>query len=373
MSVPPAHRGDAGRQPSWQAGTDGLATVGMAVNPPDPDGAAAGKRTYGPDFLTALFQDPLDPGYADAAARRAAEGPRTGTRRSAASVFAALTLLVIGFLLVVAYRQTVAEEPARTRARDTLIAQVQHRQNETERLQRQADGLADEVAALRDRELGDAAVLRLRELEAVTGMARVRGSGARVTLVDGPTSVDAVTGERRTEAQVKDTDLQFAANALWEHGAEAVMINGQRLTATSRIRQAGEAILVDIRPVASPYEIVAIGPDDLAGDFRDGAAGRFLEMLSTKFGISSEVAEAEDVTLEAATDLKLRSAEPSVEPVPSGGASVPGSGSGGAPVPGSGSGGAPVPGSASGSAPVPGSGRPGATPTPETQVTEGGR
>ncbi|GAA1620762.1 DUF881 domain-containing protein [Actinoplanes couchii] len=294
---------------------DRLAAVGSATEgPPDPDGKTKGKRTYGPDFLTALFQDPLDPGYADAAARRAAEGPRSGARRWSARTAAALTLSVIGFLLVVAYQKTVDEEPARTQARDTLIGQIQNRRSETERLQKKADDLGGEVAALRESELGGAAVAQLRDLEAITGVARVRGSGARITLVDGPTSVNAVTGERRTEAQVKDTDLQLAANALWESGAEAVTINGQRLTATSRIRQAGEAILVDIRPVASPYQIVAIGPGDLADDFRKGYAGQFFELLSSRFGISFEAAKAKDVTLEAATDLKLRSAEPSVEP-----------------------------------------------------------
>ena len=329
---PPATAAGPGDDPATvlraAAGGDG------AVKPPDPDGAAAGKRTYGPDFLTALFQNPLDPGYADAAARRAKEGPRTGARRGLATGSAALTLVLIGFLLVIAYRQTVDEEPARTQARDTLISQVQNRRDATEVLQRQAEGLADEVAALRDSELGGAAVARLRDLEAVTGVAKVRGSGARVTLVDGPTSVNAVTGERRTEAQVKDTDLQLAANALWEAGAEAIMINGQRLTATSRIRQAGEAILVDIRPVGSPYEVVAIGPEDLADDFREGYAGQFFETLSDRFGISFETAEAEDVTLEAAADFKLRSAEPSVAPAPPVTAPRISSGTG-SPVPGS--------------------------------------
>ncbi|MFC4071338.1 DUF881 domain-containing protein [Actinoplanes subglobosus] len=313
------------REPSgsWE----GLGSIG---GPPDPDGNS-GKRTYAPDFLTELFQNPLDPGYADAAARRAKEGPRSGARRRVAGVSAALTLAVIGFLLVVAYRQTMAEEPARTQARDELIGQVQNRREHTEELQQRVERLTEEVAALRDRELGGEAVARLRDLEAVTGLARVRGSGARITLADGPTSVDAVTGERRTEAQVKDTDLQLAANALWESGAEAITINGQRLTATSRIRQAGEAILVDIRPVGSPYEIVAIGPDDLADDFRAGYAGQFFDTLSARFGISFDSAEADDVTLEAATGLKLRSAEPSVAPAPSGSANV--SSGAGSPVP----------------------------------------
>jgi uncharacterized protein YlxW (UPF0749 family) len=329
--IRPASSGAAGgaraalREPSgsWE----GLGSIG---GPPDPDGGS-GKRTYAPDFLTELFQNPLDPGYADAAARRAKEGPRTGVRRRAAGVSVTLTLTVIGFLLVVAYRQTMAEEPARTQARDQLIGQVQNRREETGKLQRRADELADEVAALRDRELGGQTAARLRDLEALTGLARVRGSGARITLTDGPTSVDAVTGQRRVEAQVKDTDLQLAANALWEAGAEAIMINGQRLTATSRIRQAGEAILVDIRPVGSPYEIVAIGPDDLADDFREGYAGRFFETLSARFGISFKTAEADDVTLEAATGLKLRSAEPSIAPAPSGSANV--SSGAGSPVP----------------------------------------
>jgi uncharacterized protein YlxW (UPF0749 family) len=298
--------------------------------PPDPDGGS-GKRTWGPDFLTALFQNPLDPGYADAAARRANEGPRTGTRRLAAGGSAALTLVVIGFLLVVAYRQTMTEEPARTTARESLIAQVHNRRAETEDLQRRADALADEVATLRDSELAGEAVARLQELEAVTGMAKVRGSGARITLTDGPSSVDGVTGKRRTEAQVKDIDLQLAANALWEAGAEAIMINGQRLTATSRIRQAGEAILVDIRPVGSPYQIAAIGPDDLADDFRKGYAGQFFETLSDRFGISFETAEADDLTLEAAAGFKLRSAQPSIAPSESPSSNAP-SGAG-SPVP----------------------------------------
>ena len=38
-------------------------------------------RAYAPDFLTELFRNPLDPGYADAAARRAEHGPAGPRRR----------------------------------------------------------------------------------------------------------------------------------------------------------------------------------------------------------------------------------------------------------------------------------------------------
>ena len=274
-------------------------------------------RQYAPDFLTELFRNPLDPGYADAAARRARDGDPTGWPRRITTTVSALTLVALGLLFVVAYRQTVADEPARTQARNALIEQVQKRRAGTDQLQQRADALRGEVAALRERERGGPAVARLRNLEAATGLAPVRGDGARITLGDGATPIDPVTGRRTVDGRVRDSDLQLAANALWAAGAEAIAVNGQRLTATSTIRQAGEAILVDIRPVGSPYEVVAIGPDDLADDFREGYAGQFFETLSDRFGISFETAEAEDVTLEAAADFKLRSAEPSVAPAPS--------------------------------------------------------
>ena len=274
----------------------------------------APKRVFAPDFLTELFQNPLDPGYADAAARKAREGEPTGWRKWTSGGVATVTLVGLGFLFVVAYQQTVADEPARTKARATLIEQVQNRRDETTKLQGRADELGDEVSQLRERELGGATAARLRDLEAATGLAPVQGSGATIRLADGPTPINAVTGERNTVARVKDTDLQLATNALWSLGAEAITINGQRLTATSTIRQAGEAILVDFQPVTTPYEVIAIGPDDLATDFRDGYAGRFFKELSAKYGMSFEASDAHDVTLPAATELKLRVAEPSTPP-----------------------------------------------------------
>jgi uncharacterized protein YlxW (UPF0749 family) len=278
-----------------------------------PDGVE-GQRRFAPDFLTELFQNPLDPGYADAAARKARGEGRTGTPKRIVSGISTLTVVALGFLLVVAYQQTVADEPARSRARETLVDQVQSRRTGTAELQTRADRLRAEVADLREKQLGGAGVARLRELEAQTGLAPVRGSGARITVGDGPMPVDPLTGERKNEARIRDTDLQVATNALWAAGAEAIAVNGQRLTATSTIRQAGEAILVDLRPVTTPYQVVAIGPDDLGEKFREGAAGRFFRALNTKFGVSYDVAEAGDVTLDAATEPNLRQAEPSAAP-----------------------------------------------------------
>ena len=278
-------------------------------------------REFSPDFLTELFRNPLDPGYADAAARRARDGVPRGSRSRLTSGVAVLTLVALGFLLSVAYQQTMADEPAASNARKTLVDQVQTRRAETAQLQQRADQLRTDVAALRARRLGGAAVAELTELEATAGLAPVRGSGAKITIRDGPIPVDPLTGEHNTQALVKDSDLQLACNALWSEGAEAITVNGQRLTATSTIRQAGEAILVDFRPVTTPYEVVAVGPDSLADHFREGYAGRFFKELANRYGMAFDAAPVKDVTLDAASDLTLRVAGPSTPPAPSGGSS----------------------------------------------------
>jgi uncharacterized protein YlxW (UPF0749 family) len=283
------------------------------------------RSSFGPDFLTELFRFPLDPGYADAAARRAEHGRRPGWRRSSLRVACAITAAAIGFLLVVAYRQTVAEEPGRSRARAGLAAQVNERQAATDQLQRRADRLRDEVATQRDAALAGTEAARLRALEAATGMARVRGDGVVVTVDDAPSSVDAVTGEGQDLGRVFDRDLQYIANALWAGGAEAVAINGQRLTSTTTIRSAGRAILVDFRPVTGPYDIAAIGPDDLERAFAGSPAASLFRRLESTYGMAYDLRRAEDLTLPSAAEPQLRFARPvgTPEPTPAGGSPVP--------------------------------------------------
>ena len=96
-----------------------------------------------------------------------------------------------------------------------------------------------------------------------------------VRLADAPAPIDPTTGRVSggDVSRVLDVDLQSVVNGLWAGGAEAVAVNGQRLTALTTIRAAGSAILVDFRPVTSPYEVSAIGPDDLERPVQRLAAG----------------------------------------------------------------------------------------------------
>jgi uncharacterized protein YlxW (UPF0749 family) len=234
--------------------------------------------------LSELLNNTLDPGYRAAAARnrpaRWWDGPLVW-----------LACLVVGLMLVVAYQQTHLAAPARDAARQELISRIEAAQSTANRLDAQAKQLAGQVAALRDAELpgNDAAV---RAAEVAAGTVAVTGPGMQVVI--GEPSGQPSPGSGRPGsipqsqvAVIRDTDVRAVVNQMWADGAEAIAINGLRLTPDSVIRFAGESILLDFSPLASPYTISAIGDaNGLQVGFAQSTIARRLKTLVTVAGIS---------------------------------------------------------------------------------------
>ena len=105
-------------------------------------------------------------------------------------------------------------------------------------------------------------------------------------------------------------DLQIVVNGLWEAGAEAISINGHRLTSRAAIRFAGAAILVDYRALVRPYVITAIGePDTLNVEFADGPGGSHLQSLKSNEGIRGDIQERDSVVVPGQPALSLHEAK----------------------------------------------------------------
>jgi uncharacterized protein YlxW (UPF0749 family) len=105
--------------------------------------------------------------------------------------------------------------------------------------------------------------------------------------------------------------MQRVVNGLWSSGAEAISVNGQRLTALSAIRAAGDAILVDNKPLAPPYTVLAIGDGErLSKAFQDSADGQYLQVLKDDYGIRASVTVQDKLRLAAAPSLTVRYAKP---------------------------------------------------------------
>ncbi len=100
-------------------------------------------------------------------------------------------------------------------------------------------------------------------------------------------------------------------NGLWQSGAEAISVNGQRLTVLSAIRAAGDAILVDNRPLVPPYTVLVIGDGPkLAPAFQDAEAGQYLKIIQGSYGIRSTLSVQKKLTVPAALGITLRYAQP---------------------------------------------------------------
>jgi uncharacterized protein YlxW (UPF0749 family) len=266
-------------------------------------------------LLNDLGAHALDPGYAEAAARRpVASAPAERIRPAPVTVVVMLALL--GLLLAAAVGQLRDRRPAVARLSADLRAQVRTLESQVETLDDAVSRLRTETAALRGDVLDRASAQELEALEAITGSRPVRGPGLRVTIDDAPSDkADPITGEAPEEGRelgrVLDRDLQHVVNALWAAGAEAVSINGRRLTTTSAVRAAGAAILVDYRPISPPYVVEAIGdPRTLEADFADSAAVRGIETLASATGIRFDVSGVRELELPAAPGLSLRYAVP---------------------------------------------------------------
>lgn len=259
---------------------------------------------------TSLFVDittiTVDPAYVEAAARHADEPRRPRRARSAVAVAA---LVAVGALWGVAAAQTRERAPAAARIRDALVTEARQRTAATDRLAKQEAALRKETAAARAAELQQSAAGRalsdeLTRLEIAVGAQAVRGPGLVVTLDDGPG--DSADGDN---GRITDADLQNLVNALWQAGAEAVTVNDRRVSALTAIREAGEAILVDYRPVAPPYVVRAVGdPDAMEPAFADSAAARRFRTFVDAFGVRFDVARAKHLDLPGAETTRLRRA-----------------------------------------------------------------
>ncbi|NLE98141.1 MAG: DUF881 domain-containing protein [Propionibacterium sp.] len=127
-------------------------------------------------------------------------------------------------------------------------------------------GLQQEIAALRaevdelsGQDLGFGGLQReLDEVSLDASVSPVAGPALRVTLMDAPPEVKPA-GASDDDLVVHQQDIQAVVNALWDGGAEAMTIQGQRVISTTGIKCVGNTVVLHGVPYAPPYVIEAIG------------------------------------------------------------------------------------------------------------------
>ncbi|MES4892681.1 DUF881 domain-containing protein [Streptomyces sp. NPDC096012] len=272
-------------------------------------------------LITNVMDHSLDDGYAEAAARKKSLGEGGLPKTLRAKLGLAAGLVLAALVVTVGAAQARVAAPVVAKERQELIDRIDAGTEAADKLEGTVDTLRDEVGARQRAALRSSGGSPTDLVGILSGATAVHGPGVRLVVNDAKDAAGGGDGSNPRETagfsdtgRVRDRDMQRVVNGLWASGAEAVSINERRLTALSAIRAAGDAILVDNKPLVPPYTVLAVGDGErLSTSFQNGADGLYLHALEENFGIRATISTQGDIRLPAAPSVIVRTAQPNAE------------------------------------------------------------
>lgn len=222
--------------------------------------------------------------------------PRTKRKRRGASV---LVVCLAGFMMTTAALNSRGQDlRPDTDSSMTDIVRKQAQRNAD--LQTEANGLRSEVEKLsREKQGTPSADPTASTAAAPVGLQPVKGPAIEVVLSDAPLSVDA-DGVDANMLVVHQQDIQAVVNALWSGGAEAMTIQGQRVTAMTAVKCVGNTVVLHGVPYAPPYHIQAIGDlESLHEALDESESVRIYQQYVDAYQLGWKVKDKPSVTMPA--------------------------------------------------------------------------
>lgn len=229
----------------------------------------------------------------------------------------ALVCVVLGFMLSMQFKvqkQVTLADVSRMQRIEELAGQLEKAEQERDALQEELEELRGQLRNMASAQQEfQALAQQLEQAQIHAGLIAMSGPGVVVTLDDSNRPV--TPGENANNYIIHDEDVLRVVNELLAARAEAIAINGQRVTSRTEIRCTGPVVTINGVRTAPPLEIVAIGnPTELetALTMKGGVAEavRF-------WGIQLSVKKEAEVFVPAyKNSLKLHYATPAKEVKP---------------------------------------------------------
>ncbi|WP_017727212.1 DUF881 domain-containing protein [Halalkalibacterium ligniniphilum] len=197
---------------------------------------------------------------------------------SSKHVLLSLVLLVTGFILALSYElareQIVQSSPGDDRQwhyEDELRNKIILEQTVNRSLEEELRGYQTQVREMEEKiaEVDELTELRttnllddVERLRKIVGAVQVKGPGIEISLSD---SSYIPEGENPNNYIVHEQHVQKVVDELLVAGAEAIAINGYRISHQSYIQCIGPVIMVDGNQSYAPFTISAIGDPDILG------------------------------------------------------------------------------------------------------------
>lgn len=169
-----------------------------------------------------------------------------------------LAVALLGFAIVAA--ATLPHPGPRVGRPARLIDLIAAEDDRTRALKKELDRLQTQLSALQKKAASSGLAevqSQIDHLGLYAGLSDVTGPGVVVTLQDSPLR-RSPTGDPN-DLVIHQQDIQAVVNGLWAGGAEAMSINGERLTSDTAVRCVGNTLLLHGSLYAPPYRISAVG------------------------------------------------------------------------------------------------------------------
>lgn len=215
---------------------------------------------------------------------------RYSRSREFTSYATAVMIALFALMVTVTAIQTQRDRPATALERKALESDVTASRDQLAAKQDLVDDLRAQVELLASvADAGSPANLRLHIR---AGDVAVAGPGIVVRL--DPKDVD-----------IDDTALQGILNALWAGGAEAISLNGQRISGLTSIGEGGGVITVNFRSVGAPFVFRAIGDSDtLLAHFNGAPAAQYWASRSASDEVEFSSAAEDELALPAGAESR---------------------------------------------------------------------
>jgi uncharacterized protein YlxW (UPF0749 family) len=230
-----------------------------------------------------------------------------------------VALLALGFLIAA---QLATEGPRvryTTQERTPLVQTANDLQAEQDRLKARVLELRGKIQDVENQGVGAADLARqlnahLQEARISAGLIALTGTGIVIQLEDSQQPVPPDGSE--ADYLVGSRDIRTIVEELWSADAEAVAVNGERITPTTAIIDVGASLLVNSAYLTPPYRVTALGAADLYDKM--SASPGFVEFVRARgegYGIRISLAEPESVDVPAFVGtVTLRYSRPIASP-----------------------------------------------------------
>jgi len=209
-----------------------------------------------------------------------------------------ILLLTLFICFILGYQRSVVARSSYvlTSRKGQLIAQIEQKENDLNRLKEEVRSLTEEVASFPQVTPSTELEVRLAEQEEKLGFSELKGPGLIITLAD--SKQKPKPDDDPNYYIVHDWQIRNLVRFLLGVGADGVAVNDQRIVFNSEIVCAGPIIIVNGQRLSPPYRIFVVGdPKLLQEELESFPDLELLKALRDTYGLVFQLETSPSVSL----------------------------------------------------------------------------